>query len=249
MPVHVSIHDVSPLWRLEVEDALDLCSAAGATAALLVVPDYHGRSPLLEDTSFCARLRELQHAAHEIYLHGFNHRTEPRPPRLSLRERARWTLAQRVASAGEAELADLPEDEGRARLAAGERVLTAAGLRVDGYVAPAWVMPRWLLPALAQRGCRYTEDHLRAYDPLAGTWRTSVVVNWASRSWVRLLSTVAWSRAARVTRRLVPVRIAIHPADMRVALLRREVRAALAWARGDFVPRGAALLEPPHAPQ
>jgi predicted deacetylase len=75
MPVHVSIHDVSPAWADEVEAALTLCASAGVRPALLVVPNFHGRAPLLDDSRFCARLRELQAAGHEIYQHGFFHRS------------------------------------------------------------------------------------------------------------------------------------------------------------------------------
>jgi predicted deacetylase len=133
-------------------------------------------------------------------------------------------------------------DEGRARIAEGERVLRAAGLRVDGFVAPAWSMPGWLLPLLAREGCRYTEDHLRVYDPASGRARASVVLNWATRSPGRVASTVAWCRVAKRARALLPARIAIHPGDMRHALVRREVEKMLAWARGDFVARGPDLL-------
>jgi hypothetical protein len=41
----------------------------------------------------------------------------------------------------------------------------------------------------------------------------------------------------------MPARIAIHPADMRFALLRGETRSLLSWARGDFVARGEELLD------
>jgi len=133
-------------------------------------------------------------------------------------------------------------DEGRARIEQGERVLAGAGLRVDGYVAPAWSMPRWLLPLLAARAYRFTEDHLRIYDPAAGRSRASVVLNWASRSPTRLLSTIAWCRAAKRARALVPARIAIHPGDMGWLVLRREIEHSLAWARDDFVTTGAELL-------
>ena len=52
MPVHVSIHDVSPAWTDEVEAALALCRSMDVRPALLVVPDFHGRAPLLEDVRF-----------------------------------------------------------------------------------------------------------------------------------------------------------------------------------------------------
>lgn len=242
MAVHVSIHDVSPAWSAEVEGALALCHAAGARPALLVVPNFHGRAPLLDDPRFCARLRELQASGHEIYLHGLLHRSAERYDAGSQGGRLAWFFAQRVVSGGEAELSDVTPDEGRSRVEQGQRVLAEAGLRIDGYVAPAWSMPAWLLPLLAQHAYHFTEDHLRVYDPATGRSRASVVLNWASRSPTRLLSTVAWCRAARYARALVPARIAIHPVDMHWLVLRREIEHLLAWGRGDFVTTGAELL-------
>jgi uncharacterized protein len=244
MPVHISIHDVSPAWTDEVEAAIALCAAAGVRPALLVVPNFHGRAPLLDDARFCARLRTLQAAGHEIYLHGFFHRSRERyeedGPASS---RLAWHFAQRVASGGEAEMSDVSAEEGRRRLEEGERVLRAADLRVDGFIAPAWSMPPWLLPLLGERGCRFTEDHVRVYDPATRRARASVVLNWATRSPGRLLSTVAWCRAAKHARALVPARIAIHPGDMRYRLVRGEIQHLLDWAQGDVVARGADLLD------
>jgi predicted deacetylase len=243
MAVHVSIHDVSPVWASEVEEALRLCAAAGVRPALLVVPNFHGQAPLLEDARFCRRLRELQAQGHEIYLHGFFHRSRPRYAAAEdTGSRLAWLIAQRVASGGEAEMSDVSAAEGRRRIEEGERVLRAADLRIDGFVAPAWSMPPWLLPWLGDRGCRFTEDHLRIYDPVSGRTRPSVVLNWATRSPARLLSTLAWCRFARSARALVPARIAIHPGDMRYLLVRSEVQRMLAWAQGDIVLRGTDLL-------
>jgi predicted deacetylase len=241
MPVHVSIHDVSPAWSVEVDRALALCADAGAVAALLVVPDFHGQWPLREHPAFCERLRRLQRSGHEVYLHGFRHRAPPPPPDSTLRERAASILWQRVVSAGEAEVAQMSEAEGHRSVASGLRVLDAAGLRADGYVAPAWAMPPWLLRVLSDLGVRYTEGHVRIYDLRGGRSRASVVLNWATRSAGRLLSSALWCRAIRPARALLPVRIAIHPGDMRARRAEREVRATLAWARGDFV-RGSAEL-------
>jgi predicted deacetylase len=225
-----------------MEAALALCHAAGARPALLVVPDFHGRAPLLADPPLCDRLRGLQARGHEIYLHGYAHRSGDGAARRWGEGRLSWLLSQRVVSAGEAELADVAPDEGRARVERGERVLAEAGLQVDGFVAPAWSMPPWLLPLLAERRYRFTEDHLRVYDPAGGRSRPSVVLNWATRSPARLLTTVVWCRAARRARALVPARIAIHPGDMHYLALRREIERLLSWARGDFVHRGVDLL-------
>ena len=103
-------------------------------------------------------------------------------------------------------------------------------------------MPSWVLTLLGERGYRFTEDHVRIHDPAGRRSRPSVVLNYASRTPARLLSSVAWCRLARPARRVLPARIAIHPADMRYALLRSEVESVLDWARGDFVATGEALF-------
>lgn len=251
MPVHVSIHDVSPAWAREVDVALDMCHEAGVRPALLVVPDFHGRAPLAEDAPYQARLRELQASGHEVYLHGYFHRARAWEEHAAatasdggagLSGRVRHLFAQRVVSGGEAEFSDVSRDEAEERLDRGERVLRDAGLDIQGFVAPAWSMPAWVLPLLGRRGYAFTEDHTRVYDPARGASRASVVLNFASRSPGRLFSTVAYCRAARPLRRILPARIAIHPADMRFALLRSEVASLLRWASGDVVTRGSDLL-------
>jgi predicted deacetylase len=239
--VHVSIHDVSPVWEREVDVALEMAHAHGVRPALLVVPDFHGRAPLTDHPRFCERLRALEEDGHEIYLHGYYHRA-----RLASEggaaERLRHLFAQRVVSGGEAEFSDVSREEALSRLDRGERMLRAAGLTIRGFVAPAWSMPRWVLDLLRDRGYRFSEDHLHIHDPAGGRSRKSLVLNYASRTPGRLFSSVAWCRAARPLRRLAPTRIAIHPADMRFALLRAEAASLLRWAKGDFVTAGNDLF-------
>jgi predicted deacetylase len=237
VPVHISIHDVSPAWERELDVALEMCGAIGAKPALLVVPNFHGAWPLAEHPSFCARLRALQGAGHDIYLHGFFHEAKS-----AAKKSLAWFWAQRIVSGGEAEFRDVTRDEAEARLIDGESALEAAGLRVDGFVAPAWAMHAWLMPILARRGYAFTEDHTHVYDPASGKKRGSVVLNFASRTPGRLFSSVAYCRVAKHARAVVPARVAIHPADMRFQLLRSETRALLAWAKGDVVAHGADLL-------
>lgn len=250
MAVHVTLHDVSPAWEREVDAALDLAHAHGVKPALLVVPDFHGRAPLVEHPAFCEKLRRLEAAGHEIYLHGYYHRArafreheaaaDRKTPRAVAR--LRHAFAQKIVSGGEAEFSDVSHDEATSRLDAGERMLREAGLDIRGFVAPAWSMPRWVLALLGRRGYSFTEDHLRVYDPASKRARASLVLNYASRTPGRLLSSVAFCRLARPARRVLPARIAIHPADMRFALLRTELASLLAWGRGDFVDRGVDLF-------
>lgn len=248
MAVHVSIHDVSPYLEREVDVALEMAHAHGVKPALLVVPDFWGKAPLLDHPDFCAKLRALEADGHEVYLHGFYHRARAWDDeagavrKMGAADRARWLFAQKVVSGGNAEFSDVSEAEARARLDDGERVLGEAGLHIRGFVAPAWSMPAWVLPLLAERGYAFTEDHTRVYDPASGRSRASLVLNYASRTPARLLSSVLFCRLARPARAVVPARIAIHPFDMQYALLRSETESLLRWGRGDFVETGRALL-------
>ena len=227
-PIHVSIHDVSPAFASEVEGALEACARVGATPALLVVPNFHGQWPLAEHPRFVDRLRELAGRGHEILLHGFFHRASGAGRGL------RSAFAQRVASGGEAEFADLPQGDGEKRLDEGMATLRALALPMHGFVAPAWSMARWVLPALGARGFRYAEDHLRVYDPAERRARASLVLNFASRTPARLASSALFVRIARPARGLLPTRIALHPGDMRSRILRRETASLLDAARGRF---------------
>src|SRR5262249_52030711 len=112
VPVHVSIHDVSPAWEREVDAALELAERFGAKPALLVVPDFHGRAPLREHPRYAERLRALEGDGHEIFLHGYYHRArgkdDPgRDGRNGGRGRLGYFVSQRIVSNGEAEFDDV----------------------------------------------------------------------------------------------------------------------------------------------
>lgn len=250
MGVHVSIHDVSSPWAREVELALELCHAVGAKPALLVVPNFHGQAPLTDSPAYVDRLRALAAEGHEILLHGYYHQSGVAP---LAQEREgghaaprglRRLLAQKVVSASEAEFSDVSEAEAYRRIDDGQRVLRDAGLVPSGFVPPAWSMPPWMLDVLASRGFAFTEDHFHVYAPSQKKKRPSLVLNYASRTPSRLFSSVAWVRASRPIERVIPARIALHPADMRAKFLRTESIDVLAWAkRRGFLPTVASLLD------
>ncbi len=256
MPIHVSIHDVAPPFERQIDAALSLAGARGIKPALLVVPDFHGSAPLAHHPAFCEKLRTLEAEGHEIYLHGYYHRARPWGEHhratmttaalstgiQSWPARARYAFSQQVVSNGEAEFRDVSRAEAMDRLDRGEHVLRQAGLTIRGFVAPAWSMPAWFREILSVRGYAFAEDHLRVYAPASRASRPSVVFNYASRSVPRLLSTVAFCRLARPAGRLMPARVAIHPADMEFMLLRSETVRLLDWAKGDLAVRGQDLL-------
>lgn len=241
MQIHVSIHDVSPAFASEVEEALAWCHEVRVKPALLVVPNFHRAWPLQDFPPYIQRLQDLSKSGHEIYLHGYFHRCdEPSlesgqaPPRQS---GLRRFFQQKVVSAGEAEFGALDRKEANARLQRGIDLFQKNHLPIDGFVAPAWTMPPWMIALLAEHYIAYTEDHFRIYNPRDRRQQASLVLNWASRSFARMASTVAFCRGAKHAARWLPTRVAIHPKDLRVPRLRQEIRRMLAWGEGHYLER------------
>lgn len=245
-PLHVSIHDVSPLFAEEVRHALRLCHARGIKPALLVVPNFHAQAPLVQAPEFCAELRALQADGHEVFLHGYYHRSTEAERASKSAEgiggRATTFVSQNVVSGNEAECSLLGDRELESRIANGEGILDEVGLTIDGYVPPAWGMQPSLAAILERRGYRYLEERLAVVDPLRGVRKRSLVLNFASRNAERILSTVAFCRGARPLAALSPTRIALHPKDLHVRLLRHETESLLDWARERRVVRAPELF-------
>nr|MCU0622600.1 DUF2334 domain-containing protein [Gemmatimonadaceae bacterium] len=82
MRLLVSIHDVTPALRAECETLWAMCRAQGVTPALLVVPNWHGRSPLADDPPFIDWLHARVADGAEIFLHGERHDEVGLPRRL-----------------------------------------------------------------------------------------------------------------------------------------------------------------------
>ncbi len=234
--IHVSIHDVSPRWRDEVETAIGWCRDVGVKPGLLVVPDFHHRFPLGEDPAYCARIRALADEGHELFLHGYHH-LSPQG------EGVGHFVAQRVVSAGEAEFAAYEAREGEALLDRGLDLFRSLGFAIKGFVPPAWARRAWLMPALRARGIDYVEDQLFAYRPVHEERVFAPAINFASRTLGRRVSSVAYARVARNWRRVgFGVRVAIHPADLHHAWLVDETRSLLAWAKGRTTDTVASLF-------
>lgn len=204
----LSIHDVAPphaerIARLEA--VLAAITGGEARWAMLVVPDFHGRAPILGDRSFQAWLRARADAGVEMMLHGWSHR-DPAP--------ATWR--GRHMTAGEGEFATLAQGEAARRMRDGRHLLEdILGRPVTGFVAPAWLYSAGAKAALAQEGFRLAEDHLRVWRPADGAvLARGPVVTWASRSRGRMASSLAFSAVAPLLLRPLHVaRVACHPHD------------------------------------
>src|SRR5947209_10209801 len=206
-----SIHDVSPRFESEVDGLLDLLAPhVGKRLAMLVVPNHWGDAPIVPGTPFAARLRSWADQGIEIFLHGFTHRDEAHHLGAADRFRARFMTAS------EGEFLGLPRAEAGERIAKGRALIEGIiGRPIDGFVAPAWLYGEGTREALEEAAIPIAEDHLRVWSPATGSqlaW--GPVITWASRTRYRLASSLLAAAGLRHAP-LNPLRIGVHPPDVR----------------------------------
>jgi len=214
-----SIHDVSPRFESEVDQLVDrLDSHVAKRFAMLVVPNHWGDAPIVPGSPFASRLRAWAAQGIEMFLHGFYHRD------LSEHDRPADALRARFMTAGEGEFLGLSLAEARDRINQGRALVEdVIGRRIDGFVAPAWLYGNGAIEALSELKVPLAEDHLKVWSPATGRQlATGPVITWASRTRLRLFSSLA---AATVLRRapLEVLRIGVHPPDVRHPALLKSI--------------------------
>jgi predicted deacetylase len=218
-----SVHDVSPRFESEVDALIDrLRPHVGNRIALLVVPNHWGEAPIVGGSPFARRLRGWADAGLEIFLHGYLHRDESRHGRASDQVRAR------LMTAGEGEFLGLSRSDAADRIARGRTLLEdIIGRPVAGFVAPAWLYGGGALEALAEAGMPIAEDHLCVWSPATGAeLARGPVITWASRTKLRLLSSLAAAAALRRAPMRI-LRVGVHPPDIRHPSLVGSIDATL----------------------
>jgi predicted deacetylase len=214
-----SIHDVSPRFEGEVDRLLELLNAyVGARLALLVVPNHWGDTPIIPGSPFATRLRRWAEEGMTIFLHGYFHRDESRHLTFGDRLRARY------ATAGEGEFLSLSRHDAARRIVEGRCLIEdVLGGPVDGFVAPAWLYSKGTLAALEDCAIPLAEDHLRVWSPATGKQLArGPVITWASRTRLRLASSLAAAAALRRAP-LQVLRVGVHPPDCRHPALLRSI--------------------------
>lgn len=214
-----SIHDVSPRFESEIERLLDsLRPHIGSKLALLVVPNHWGDAPIIPGSRFASRLRGWADEGMEIFLHGYFHRDDSR------HSDPRDRIQARLLTAKEGEFLGLSRSEAARRIADGRALVeNVVGRAIDGFVAPAWLYGAGAREALKEAAIPIAEDHLRVWSPASGEGLArGPVITWASRSRIRLVSSLA---AAAVLARLpmLVARIGVHPPDARRPELLRSI--------------------------
>jgi len=221
-----SIHDVSPRFESQVDRlATRIEPFVGTRFAMLVVPNHWRSGQIRPGSPFASRLREWSSQGIEMLLHGFYHRDEHEHRGFD-RFRAKFMTAK------EGEFLGLSRAEALQRIADGRALVEdIIGKPVTGFVAPAWLYGPGAYEALAESGVRIAEDHMRVWSPATGkVLARGPVITWASRTPMRLRSSLA---AAALLGRLAPqrvLRIGVHPGDCGSPALLESIRKTLARA-------------------
>lgn len=223
----VSIHDVSPLTRVRVEDMLVALKEVGVErTSLLVIPDHHHKAAMAEDPDFCAWLREKQVQGHEIVLHGYYHR---RP-----QGGANWwqKLITEHYTAGEGEFFDLTENQAKARLEKAKVEFAEAGFHPIGFIAPAWLLGADAEEAVRKAGFLYTTRLQNFKDLRSGREDAGQSLVWSVRAAWRRTVSLWWNAHLAGRLKNNPLfRVGLHPPDWDHPAISRQILELIAGAR------------------
>jgi predicted deacetylase len=212
----IALHDVTPVHRARLEKAERLLAGLGVShVAYLLVPDFHRAARADASTDFVAWCRARRRFDVQWFLHGYLHEDRGDAADGGHQPTMAERLASRFATGGEAECIRLGPEALRARLRAGTAVFESClGTRPTGFVAPAWLFNRHLLPALKELDFEFTESHLRVFHIVTDRAFVTPVTTWATRTRLRRWGSLAVTAIARRVWRTRPViRVALHPYD------------------------------------
>ncbi len=220
--VVVSIHDVAPSHVDDLRYLLDACDAAGARPRVLkVIPNEGGRQDIRAHPKFVDLLRAEARAGSEIVLHGYTH--------VAAGTIAGWRPASvraRLFAPTAAEFFTIDGPEMAARLTAGRRILSEAGLEVRGFCAPAWLATSELPLQLRRCEFHYLVSMAWVRDVVSGkrlftSWQGYMGAGSGQESLIRLGS---WG-CMRLPSRAGAVKVFLHPQGARTSAdCRRTLR-------------------------
>ena len=207
----ISIHDVAPSTRAQVEEILaHLARHRVHNCSLLVVPDYHRKGRSLADPGFRTWLRDLAGIGHEIVIHGFYHQRAPRDD-----EEMPAKIVTRIYTADEGEFFDLGYDEALRLIHEARNEFETHGFHPLGFIAPAWLLGAEAERAVIDAGMKYTTTLRTVRDFTGDRTIASQSLVYSVRSGWRRVSSLIWNRS--LFRRLTTnplLRLGIHPPDL-----------------------------------
>ena len=218
MSVLLSIHDVTPAWKAQVEALWALCRERGATPALLVVPNWHGEWPLRASPAYAEWVRARAAEGAEIFLHGERH------DEVGLTRS--WRDSQRAfgRTNKEGEFLTLDYEAAFERIGRGLELFRELRLSPIGFVPPAWLCRQGTHAACKAHGLAVLEDDAAIYLTESGTRLPSPVLRWSGRTDFRARGSAVQAAVRWRTQQQEPYfRIALHPMDLEHPVTRQSV--------------------------
>jgi uncharacterized protein len=223
----VSIHDVSTVTRVRVDEMMrDLAQEGVSVTSLLVIPDHHHRGRIDQTLDFPPWLRAQVSIGHEAVLHGYFHL---RPSKDG--ENMATRMITRHYTAGEGEFHDPSFDEASELLRRGKKALSSCGVPFRGFIAPAWLLGDEAERALREEGFAYTTRIGSVIDLEKGvSYASRSMVHSVRAPWRRSVS-LFWNEVLfRGLRNAPLLRIGLHPPDWDHPSIRRHVLRCLRLA-------------------
>jgi len=205
------LHDVAPETWADYQPFIQAVDALGnIPMTLLVVPDFHKRSPVSADPHFQRVLESRLACGDELALHGYYHCDDGPPPRTPhdyfMRRILTW----------EAEFYALDREQALTRLLAGIELFQRLGWPLHGFIAPAWLMSEGTRDALRSLPLHYTSDAQHLYRLPDFTRIEAPGIVWSARSaWRRGVSRILSDRLEHRFKAASTIRLGLHPVDMR----------------------------------
>lgn len=213
----LSLHDFHPGSRRQIEKQLDFClSRCPGHASILVIPEYHHGASVDRCPESPGLLSRWQKQGHDLVLHGFFH------DRKGLSEDSWWWT--KVYTNQEAEFYRLEREEAERRLDGGLDLWRRHGWNAAGFIAPGWLYEPSLESVLRRKGFAYTCRLRELVHLVDGVREPAWTGTYSLRSgWRRALAR-GWHpvwKSVWGDRNLV--RLSLHPQDLEVPFVRRQV--------------------------
>ena len=219
----ISLHDVSPLTLSECEQAVALLAELGIGASaltVLTIPHHDGGAPIDAHPPTIEFLRRLEEEGARLVMHGLTHRMTGRA----------WSpvgfFRAHLFARGQGEFHASSAEEANRRLDEGTAILRRAGLEraTRSFVPPAWLLSPAARAVVAERGF----DFYELFNGIIcdGNRYARRVIGWGSLNPVEAIATSIYADLQSLGSS-ADVRVAIHPADMRLPRQKRAIRRAL----------------------
>jgi uncharacterized protein len=229
----VSVHDVSPLTQANCDKIIEALRNLGVSeGSLLIIPNHHSKAPVRDDAAFKDWVSDRVQQGYEPVLHGYYHSRTPKPTDAGITK-----FTTQVYTAGEGEFFDLDRDEAISRLQKGMEDLAFLERKLNGFVAPAWLLGYEAEAAVRKVGFSYITNvgSVKVFEGVHNYYSRSLV--WSTRApWRRMVS-LAWNQGLISRLRDKPLlRIGIHPADCEIPAVWSHVKSLVAAALQDRQP-------------